>query len=447
MSRIYYPEQRPAFKLRKSLWAVFIALSVGLFLACHWPLERPAGVDNYNASQDVIVGEVASGSAVRQVALCLLGAAGALSLAVFSNRRRFHIDGLMGWAMIAFLAWASCSIFWAEDPSLSFKRLISFAIYCVTAAAVVRFLSLRQIVESIFFITALFLLIAIAIEIQSGAFHPFVSGYRFSGTQHPNGEGTECGLLVLSGWAAAKDNRQRRSLYRAGALVGAVFLILTVSRTSTVATLISSAILLMPAASLRGKRRIVAGICILAASAALVLASVGYRSLEQKLFPGRDDTAGAESFAGRTNIWKDVTPYFLEHPITGYGYSGFWTPTHIGVISDKEEWGVPDSHSAYVDYLLSLGVVGFSLYVLCLLCGIRRSFTEYNATRDAHYLFLAGLLVFCVIDGLLESGVGEGSLLAFLSIVAMVRLGLFSQIQSRGLTLVVRPQHQKAVSA
>jgi exopolysaccharide production protein ExoQ len=447
MSLIYHPAARPALKLPSSPWLVFACLSVGLFLACHWPIERPAGLDNYNASQDVIVGEVAAGSAVRQVALCLFGAAGALSLFVFSNRRRFHIHGLMGWSLISFAAWASLSLLWAEDPSLSFKRLISFATYCVAAAALVRFLSLRQILEAVFFVTALFLLIAIGVELQSGAFHPFVSGYRFSGTQHPNGEGTECGLLILSGLAAAKLNQHRRSLYRAGALIGSVFLVLTVSRTAMAATLVSTAIFLLPTVSPTSRRRLVPAVCILAALTTVIVASIGYDSIEHKLFPGRDDSAGSESFAGRTQIWKDVTPFILQHPILGYGYAGFWTPGHISFVSDQEKWGVPDSHSAYVDYLLALGGVGLSLYILCLLCGIVRSVRTYINIGDAHYLFLASLLVFCVLDGFLESSVGEGSLLTFLSVMALVRLGLFSQIQSRVTTLDGRVHQQKAVCA
>jgi exopolysaccharide production protein ExoQ len=447
MSLIYYPAARPRFKLQRSLWLVFGCLCLSLFPACHWPLERPAGVDQYNRSQDVIVSDVEAGSAVRQVALCLLGAAGLLSLVALSNSRRFHIDGLLGWSSVSFAAWASLSVVWAEDPALSFKRLISFAIYWVAAAAVVRFLSLHQILDATFFITSLFLVVAIAVEFQSGSFHPFTVGYRFSGTQHPNGEGIECGLLVLSGFAAAKFNRQHRSVYLAGALTGLTFLILTASRTAMAATLAGNAVFLLPTTSPKTRQRIVLGGFALASVVAVIVASIGYHSLELRLFPGRDDAPSGESFAGRTEIWKDVTPFILKHPIIGYGYSGFWTPAHISFISDEEKWGVPDSHSAYVDYTLSLGAIGLSLYVLCLLSGIGRTVREYSATRDSHFMFLAAILSFCLIDGLFESSVEEGSLLTFLSVMALVRLGFYSRRWLDVATIDGRINRQKVVSA
>ncbi len=129
-----------------------------------------------------------------------------------------------------------------------------------------------------------------------------------------------------------------------------------------------------------------------------------------------------ESFAGRSSVWADLVPYIRDRPLQGYGYGGFWTPAVRSVIADKEGWDVPDGHSTYVDYVLTLGAVGITLNVLCLFMGIGRAFSFYRRTRDPHFAFLAGILIFCVVDGFLESSAGEVSPIACLAIIALIRL-------------------------
>jgi O-antigen ligase len=145
-------------------------------------------------------------------------------------------------------------------------------------------------------------------------------------------------------------------------------------------------------------------------------------SLGNAILRGRDDPANTDSFTARTTVWKDAGYYIRQRPILGYGYDGFWTPTHINVISDQEEWGVPNGHSTYVDYLLSLGVVGLAAYALLLFAGIRRAFRFHSLSQNPAFAFCGALLVFCVLDGILESSLVEGGLLRFLCMVVLIRL-------------------------
>jgi O-antigen ligase len=149
----------------------------------------------------------------------------------------------------------------------------------------------------------------------------------------------------------------------------------------------------------------------------------------------RDGDESVESFAGRTQIWQDVTSYILSRPLTGHGYGSFWTPEHITAISDEEKWGVPDSHSAYIDYLLTIGAVGLILYLACLVQGIWRSFSLSYSTENKGIPFFTGFLIFGAIDGFFESSIGEASLLMFLCIIALIWLA-FTPV----------PRHQAAVT-
>src|SRR6202041_681484 len=106
----------------------------------------------------------------------------------------------------------------------------------------------------------------------------------------------------------------------------------------------------------------------------------------------------------------------------GYGYGGFWNPAHIGEISKEEKWGIPNSHSAYLDYLLCLGIVGLLTYSLFLFTGIKRSFGLQKLTQNSAYAFCGVLLVFCAMNGFLESAPIEPSFLMLISMAILARM-------------------------
>jgi exopolysaccharide production protein ExoQ len=446
MSYVYYPTAPPA-RAPHFPWAAFLFLSLAFFLTVHWPLTAQTTLDDYNRSQDDIVAE-ASGSAVRQVVLVVLFVVAVLSFFRPSDRR-LRIDGVQGWLVIGYAAWALMSPIWAQDFDLTSKRLMSFAILCVVAVAVVRRFSLRQIIMWTLFTTVLFLLVAIALELVSGAFRPFVPGYRFSGTQHPNGEGVECGLLFLSAVALAKIEKLRRRQFAVIALVGFVFLILTASRTSLTATLLAVAVFLVIGSSQRTRTVVLPALGICVCLLVLLVVTGLSKGLQSAALLGRtDDTSeSVESFSGRTAIWRDVGPYISDHPLAGYGYGGFWTATRISTISDEEKWGVPDSHSTYVDCLLALGVVGLALYLLSLFTALWRAVAFYRRTLDSDYAFLAALLVFCIVDGFLESGLGQATLLTLFALIAVIRLAYVPLEEPGSIDAESRHRHEAFLPA
>ena len=420
MSCIHYPRPSVMSNRQRYPWLAFLFLSVAFFLCSHDPSGAQRTLDDYNRPQDEIVQGVASGSTVREAALLALGFASLLSFISYSAPRRLRPASSAAYVLCAFAAWAALSATWADDPAMTLKRLAAFAILCIVAISIVRMFSLRDIIMWTFFATACFLVMAVVLEILAGAFHPFAPGYRFAGTQHPNDEGIECGLLVLSGIAASKLDRERRWLYRSFAAAGVVFLLLTGSRTSLIATFVAVSVYLM-ISSWKASRKIVllcsiVFTCLIVVSLGTGLMPVFTNALSMQ----RDDGASVESLAGRTQIWQDVTAYILRRPMIGHGYGGFWTPEHINAISDEENWGVPDSHSAYVDYLLTVGVVGLTLYLVCLTQGLWRSLSLSRIAQSGDTPFLTGILIFGAIDGFFESSIGEGSLLMFLCIIALV---------------------------
>jgi exopolysaccharide production protein ExoQ len=421
MSYLYLPQVKRRASSSRFPWVLFLFVSLSLFVIFHWPMALHTTVDDYNVSEEVVIAGLA-GSGIRQgmlIALCLVSL---ISLLCRRADPKLRIDGAMGWLLLGFLAWAIMSTMWAQDQSLTIKRLTSFVIICIFATALARRLTLREIVLWTFFTTALFFVVAISTEIMSGMFQPRAFGYRFSGIQHPNGEGVECALLAFSGFVAGNLEKRRKWLFVSCGLVGTIFLILTASRTTLAGVALAFAVY-ASMASQQKTRAMILPFAGIVASLVMFLAVAGtFRGLEARLFPGRDEGGGVESFAGRTSVWADLIPYIKDRPIQGYGYGGFWTPAIQNVIAYKEGWEVPDGHSTYVDYLLTLGVVGITLNGLCLLTGLGRAYNSFRRTRDPYFAFLAGILVFCIVDGFLESAAGEVSPLACLSIIALIRL-------------------------
>lgn len=427
MSDDSYPNLGLALRVGRPPWLLFLFLSAVLFLSFHDLSNAKRGIDNYNISQDQMVAGVVEGSLVHRIALLSLGIVATFSLIRYRASRCLHIDGLLGWVLISFVIWTFSSLIWTEDLPLTSKRLVPFGILFLAALAVVRRLSLRDIILWIFFTTAVFLFIGILAEVYFGTLHPFASGYRFAGTLHPNGQGVDCGLLLLSSVAAAKTSRRWRVLLWTCAFIAFIFLILSGSRTSLAATLLALVVYL---ATLSTKAAKIASALTLGVIVSFLLLLFGPRlrpDLKSTLLLGRDDADRTESLNGRTMIWEDVGYYIRQHPILGYGYNGFWTPTHISEISDEEGQGIASSHSTYLEYFLTLGIVGLAAYTFSLSSGIWYAFYFYRLSQNSAFVFLAALLVFCALVGLLDSTASDESILMFLWMIVLARLAFIDR--------------------
>ena len=419
-------------------WLFLLFLTAVFFLNYHdltnnyHSLPSSQGkINNLNASIDQISDAVNQGSPLRRITLLSLGIVAIISLARRRVRPRFGCDGPLGWLILSFVAWAFISLIWAQDLPLTLRRLVVFGIFCIAALAVACRLSLREIMLWAFLSTALFLVIGILAELAYGTFQPFASGYRFAGTLHPNGQGINCALLMLSGLAAAQNEKRGRILFRACAFVALVFLILTGSRAAFGSTLFALAVYVAAMWSRRAKAALGLGLGIALCALLIALGNAALPDLQSAVLLGRDNSSVA-TFSGRIGIWEDLGHYIRQRPILGYGYCGFWTPERIAEISEEENWAVPHSHSTYIEYLLSLGTVGLAAYALLIFAGIRRAFVFYKLSRNPAFAFSGTLLVFYALDGFFEVTIFEGSLIMFLCMVILVRLGFMCRRQTIG---------------
>ncbi len=113
------------------------------------------------------------------------------------------------------------------------------------------------------------------------------------------------------------------------------------------------------------------------------------------------DTLGKNmEFNGRMPIWTLIFHKILERPWLGYGVSGFWTSDEaLYVLYNSWGEGAIDSgnrfnaHSGYLDLCLTLGFLGFFLYVFNFLAVFTRTVNLWIATRSIEFFWVLQVLV------------------------------------------------------
>lgn len=104
------------------------------------------------------------------------------------------------------------------------------------------------------------------------------------------------------------------------------------------------------------------------------------------------------SLTGRTDIWPFVIDKIQESPWLGYGFNSFWhgIDGESAYVIFAVRWPVPDSHNGYLDMILGIGFVGFSLFMLTFWSTlvktyfiIRKRFSWSNVWPLAFLMYLA----------------------------------------------------------
>lgn len=348
-------------------------------------------------SSDQLAYRIETGSIARQIAFVVLLIGGVLVLAGARNHGPYSGALSNNVPLACFIAFAFLSILWSGDPRLTFTRSTEYLIFCIGAAAAGRILGLRGVVWLGFLGSTGYLLIGFISELVLGAFQPLSVAYRFCGTLHPNHQAWNCVLLLISGSVLYPQIRGLwRTAYFVAMTLGVVCLILTKSRTSLVCGALSLIFYWAGRLSIKHKLAVVLSGAILMScllAPALLFSSAVTSQLNQILLAGRDaDTY--ENFSGRVPLWQVCMEYVEKRPGAGYGFDSFWSPEHISDISAEEGWTVPIAHNGYIELMLSLGVIGLTLYLYQLAAAWRLLRFSYKATGDPFVRFYLALLIY-----------------------------------------------------
>ena len=143
------------------------------------------------------------------------------------------------------------------------------------------------------------------------------------------------------------------------------------------------------------------------------------QDVAEALFGTQRDGGDIGSLTGRVDVWEFCLRLAANDWWFGFGYDGFWTPERIQLISEENQWGVNQAHSAYLDNLLGTGIIGLTLYASTLLLAVIAATKQFRRSRSEVTLIAATLLVFSSLHGLTESvvvsPVSSGTLLIILT--------------------------------
>ena len=386
-------------------WLVLIATWMLSFLTQH---DIYFSVEGAATTAEQMADDVTEGSLLRRLVLPMLGVIGLLCL-VRHGLRHLRINGVIGWALLAFFLWMNASVLWSEDAELSGRRLITYGCLLIGAfgVATVAFERLALFVAAF---CGLNLVVGILVEASLGTFHPGTTGYRFGGTVHPNLQGVNIALLILAlSWFLAQSNLNFRKLTMGVLLCAFLFLLLTQSRTSIgslcVVLLYSFSMSAVRVYGLRCLALPVTVISLLASLlllAAILVPDAALSDLATGTIVTERDSGDPMSLTGRVDLWQTILDYAAQRPILGYGHDAFWSPSRIEDISKGHQWSINQAHNAYLEWLLNLGVVGVSLYTIAMACTwvmCLRLFINGNEI----FGFASALLLFIMLHNCLES--------------------------------------------
>ncbi len=349
---------------------------------------------------------MATENSVRESAFLLnllaLGATGA-TLFVFAGRSGRRPGSFQLWLIVATLAFTASSLLWSDDRSLTFRRLVIASCFVAGAWGIGRAWRPMQLVHMVLLLSSLFAISGILAEIYFGTFMA-ADGYRFSGFLHPNRQALSCGLFVLA--AMTMKAKTGNHFYWLLAAIGFALLIMTGSRGGAAACAIAVVFQLTLAAP--AAQRVAWGMlgCMLIGGGLLFFALEpnGGRRLEALAKMGRSDAlADPKSLTGRIPIWAEMSVGIQQTPAIGHGYAAYWTPQRIHRLSYIHDWEFNNAHSSYLEILLSLGVVGFTLGMTGVLSVFSRGLQLNAHTPDWGLVFILSVFVMATISGLIES--------------------------------------------
>lgn len=398
-------------------WVTFCFLAVIFFIIQHdlfFLLKKDL------ISPDIVIKARIEGSLDRKIAFLTLGFFGVVSL-MRQKKNNLKINGFFGFLILFYFVWAFSSLAWAQDTTLTFRRLVAFAMLCLGAIAVSKRFSISDIILFTLLSTGFYLIIGLSAEIAFGTFQPFAPEYRFSGTLHPNYQSVNCALLLISAIFFSRYANGASSLYLLVEVAALTFLVLTKSRTALVSTLLALSAVWALGSTIRRKAFIFLCISWTICFLYLVFGDISVQALFKGILLGRHENPFM--LTGRIPLWKECFEYIAQRPFLGYGYHSFDTPGRLLELQTTLGWSATHAHSEFIELLIDLGIVGMITYYLIMAFAIRRSIKYYKIFDKSAYGFCIAILIFCISRGALEATVMIPSLFTFLTMYVLAHLG------------------------
>ncbi len=385
-------------------WLALLSITIGFWLIDNsWDRsllvmesELYTGSDNYTADRLESINPNSS------MARLVLAAIGILGL-VLPNATRFRFSSPLFWTIVAFFGWLCLSLLWSIHSSYTVYKLAVLVVLGCASVGISRQLTLREIALLSMYACTTFIFVGVIAEIALGTFSP-LGEYRFTGTSHPNTEAIYGSILCLFAPLISSNQFRWKFLALLIFALGLACLMLTKSRTSLAAAVLG--VMAIQVLSSRGEKRLLLalGSFLAIGLGAAVLAFMGIRAASQfgslaDMGRGQDMT----TLTGRLPLWEILIESIGKSPWIGHGYLAYWDEEQVEYLSRTLKWEIPHGHNMYLDIALDSGLIGLALFFLCLSTSLLSSYGAAWQNESRHRVFLFGLIVCAIVNGLAES--------------------------------------------
>ncbi|HEY2826132.1 MAG TPA: O-antigen ligase family protein [Pirellulales bacterium] len=368
-------------------------------------------------------------------ALC----AGSVIVLLRSGGYRLQFRSVLGLLMAATAMWCAASLLWSIEPGIGARRLISAGCVALAALAAARILTPRELAASAMICSATYLAIGLFTELALGSFRPWIPSHRLAGTLHPNLQGLNCAVLVMTASYLAWNSTRHRAALCAAVVIGLIGLWLTKSRTPLASLLVAEITVWFITASWRNK--LIAGLIavFVVCSLLLVTGESIFDRIEQTAELGREENEGG-ALTGRVPLWEELSEAIARRPWQGYGFSSFWISKNIEDVSDSQQWAISVAHSSYLDLTLGTGLIGAGLAVAVTLWGLLQAIRLHCAMPSVGFGFIAVLLLFAMVHGVTESAFANPGFVPLVALSGLAMLAFVDPVQYRKLPATEVPQ-------
>lgn len=308
-----------------------------------------------------------------QVALKLVAIVAVLAISAFSFKlivNRLYLYGLFYWYLC--LGFLVISSLYAMAPAHSLTSTVSliggftFLCYCC-----VKFGS-EQTIKIVVWSGVVMSVVSLAVYVIFPSFgrmsdwygNEYVVTSRLQGVfGSSNGAGCSAAAAVFLTLAFyARQKSASRLIVVVGSLSMLACLVLSNNRMAIIALGVATGLNYVLAKDF-GRRLLVGGALMMLAIALLILFQDEIFSLVSR----SGDAEEITSATGRTRIWPVVIDLWYRSPIIGWGFA---SAQHILPIHPDLFLAAAHAHNLYLEILFSTGIIGFGLFIWCILTTI-----------------------------------------------------------------------------
>ena len=206
------------------------------------------------------------------------------------------------------------------------------------------------------------------------------------------GQAMACGALAWSVIAIDEPRIRLRALAMFLMCCGMIFL----SNSITSAVVLILTLAAFPLVRLASKGSIRA-LALLLTVAVIVPALIG--NSDWVIEPVLRETGRDSTLTGRTDVWSWAVGAICERPIWGYGYSAYWlNPDVARDVARHLYWPPPSAHNGYLDLFLSVGMVGFAIFMISLLSTAKHALAYLRMGKGTYSNIFAAVFILMFVS-------------------------------------------------